>query len=78
MSDGHSMTVSIDDDGRGIDRTQGDEHHYGLAIMRERARSLGGRLELKPAEQGSRVVLNFVPAALAAHKARGVSGATSR
>ena len=35
-------------------------------------------LELKPAEQGSRVVLNFVPAALAAHKARGVSGATSR
>ncbi|BCZ79999.1 histidine kinase [Paraburkholderia terrae] len=78
MSDGNTMTVSIDDDGRGIDRTQGDEHHYGLAIMRERARSLGGRLELKPAEQGSRVVLNFVPAALAAHKARGVSGATSR
>ncbi|MBP0588457.1 GAF domain-containing protein [Paraburkholderia sp. LEh10] len=78
MSDGPTMTVSIEDDGRGIDRTQGDEHHYGLAIMRERARSLGGRLEVKPAERGSRVVLSFVPTALAAHKARAVSGAGVR
>jgi two-component system nitrate/nitrite sensor histidine kinase NarX len=78
MSDGHAMTVAIEDDGRGIDRTQGDEHHYGLSIMRERARSLGGRLEVKAVERGSRVVLSFVPAALAAHKARAVSGAGVR
>ncbi|MEM5389455.1 histidine kinase [Paraburkholderia phymatum] len=78
MSDGHAMTVSIEDDGRGIDRAQGDEHHYGLTIMRERARSLGGRLELKPAERGSRVVLSFVPTALAAHKARAISGSGVR
>ncbi|MCX5544083.1 histidine kinase [Paraburkholderia sp. CNPSo 3076] len=75
MSDGLTMTVTIEDDGRGIARSKGDEHHYGLAIMRERARSLGGRLELKPAERGSRVVLSFVPAA---HKARASSGAGVR
>jgi two-component system, NarL family, nitrate/nitrite sensor histidine kinase NarX len=78
MSDGHTMTVSIEDDGRGIDRTQGDEHHYGLSIMRERARSLGGRLELRPAERGSSVVLTFVPAAQAAHKARAIGGKSVR
>ncbi|SIT49065.1 Signal transduction histidine kinase, nitrate/nitrite-specific [Paraburkholderia piptadeniae] len=78
MSDGDTMTVSIEDDGRGIDRPQGDEHHYGLTIMRERARSLGGRLEVRPAERGSRVVLSFVPAALAAHKARAISGTSVR
>ncbi|MGF6441084.1 two-component system nitrate/nitrite sensor histidine kinase NarX [Paraburkholderia youngii] len=75
MSDGLTMTVTIEDDGKGVTRSRGDEHHYGLAIMRERARSLGGRLELKPAERGSRVVLNFIPAA---HKARAVSGAGVR
>lgn len=78
MSDGHTMTVSIDDDGRGISRTEGDEHHFGLSIMRERARSLGGRLEVKPAERGSRVVLTFVPSALAGYKARATSGAGVR
>ena len=69
-SSGSEVTVTIEDDGRGITREQGDEHHYGLAIMRERARSLGGRLDIRSPGTGSRVVLTFVPASITADKAR--------
>jgi two-component system nitrate/nitrite sensor histidine kinase NarX len=57
----------IEDDGTGIspqvDDGAGDQH-FGLAIMRERAASIGGNLhiESEPGE-GTRVVLEWAPQA---------------
>ncbi|MEX3966817.1 histidine kinase [Paraburkholderia sp. EG286B] len=64
-SNGREVTVTIADDGRGITTESGGEHHYGLSIMRERSRSLGGRLEIHSNEPGSSIVLTFVPASFA-------------
>ena len=61
------LRVMIEDDGTGIspqvDDGAGDQH-FGLAIMRERAASIGGNLhiESEPGE-GTRVVLEWVPQA---------------
>ena len=62
---GEQMCVRIEDDGKGFhlnNGLQGNGQHYGLQIMKERAESVGGSLELdsKPGE-GTRVVV-FVPA----------------
>lgn len=62
-----SVMVEIDDDGAGLP-TQATPQglHYGLEIMGERARRLGGRLELGPgAGGGTRVRLVFPLAAAA-------------
>ncbi len=59
------LQVRVEDDGRGLPAParSGDGHH-GIAIMRERAARLGGRLEIGAREGGgTRVELNFVPAA---------------
>jgi two-component system, NarL family, nitrate/nitrite sensor histidine kinase NarX len=64
-SNEREVTVTIEDDGRGIVSESGGEHHYGLSIMRERSRSLGGRLEISSNEPGSRIVVTFVPASFA-------------
>ncbi|CAD6543448.1 hypothetical protein LMG27952_04041 [Paraburkholderia hiiakae] len=64
-SNEREVTVTIADDGRGIATETGGEHHYGLSIMRERSRSLGGRLEIRSNEPGSCIVLTFVPASFA-------------
>ncbi len=60
QSDG-SVLASVTDDGIGIRQAAG-AHHYGLTIMEERAKNLGGRLvvETLPAA-GTRVSLNFMP-----------------
>ncbi|MFX1675961.1 histidine kinase [Paraburkholderia sp. A2WS-5] len=71
------VTVSIEDDGRGIVTESGGEHHYGLSIMRERSRSLGGKLEIRSNEPGSRIVVTFVPASFA-QQARIGTGSTTR
>lgn len=56
------VAVTIDDDGVGIPPSPLRTHHYGLAIMDERARSLGGELRvLARPEGGTRVELAFVP-----------------
>ena len=56
--------LSIKDNGVGI-RKEAEVHHYGLAIMKERARNLGAILVVEPREQGgTRVSLDFVPASL--------------
>jgi two-component system nitrate/nitrite sensor histidine kinase NarX len=61
------LRVMIEDDGAGIspqvDDGAGDQH-FGLAIMRERAASIGGNLhiESEPGE-GTRVVLEWAPQA---------------
>lgn len=41
------LTVKVEDDGVGLHGEAADtRHHHGMAIMRERARGLGGRLEI--------------------------------
>lgn len=58
---GDQMCVHIEDDGQGfylLDKLEGNEQHFGLQIMKERAESVGGSLELdsKPGE-GTEVVV---------------------
>ncbi|OZA11524.1 MAG: histidine kinase, partial [Hydrogenophilales bacterium 17-62-8] len=60
-SDG-SVSATIIDDGIGLQQSAG-VHHYGMAIMDERAKHLGGQLSVEnlPA-LGTRVTLHFMPA----------------
>jgi two-component system nitrate/nitrite sensor histidine kinase NarX len=59
-SDG-SVSAIIEDDGIGIRKTAG-VHHYGMTIMEERAKNLGGTLTVEqPATSGTRVTLHFMP-----------------
>ena len=56
------VSVSVEDDGVGIDHQNTQTHHYGMAIMEERARGLGGRLEVMPCPVGgTQVEVRFVP-----------------
>ena len=55
-----SVHATIEDDGVGIRKTAGT-HHYGMKIMEERAKNLGGVLAVEqPATAGTRVTLNFM------------------
>jgi two-component system nitrate/nitrite sensor histidine kinase NarX len=73
------VTVSICDNGIGIGAAAAPSHHYGLTIMRDRAASLGGSLQvgaasvalpdasdwpLAPNRPGTGVVLRFQAAPL--------------
>ncbi len=62
--DGHGVEVVVKDNGCGFDRASvpgGAGHHFGLYTMRERAESVGGRLDVDSAPgKGTRVVL-WVP-----------------
>lgn len=54
------ITVTIDDDGIGIAHKQSEAHHYGMNIMHERARSLGGTFHIQTrAVGGTRVTFRF-------------------
>jgi two-component system, NarL family, nitrate/nitrite sensor histidine kinase NarX len=54
------IQVTLEDDGRGIDSLAIPPGHYGLSIMRERAESLGGAIEIGRAPPGgTRVRLTF-------------------
>ena len=56
-----SVRAIIEDDGTGL-RMAAGAHHYGMKIMEERAKSLGGALSVEqPATAGTRVTLNFMP-----------------
>lgn len=59
--DGDTLEVRVEDDGSGLPARADDEgSHYGLSIMHERARRLGGTLELGPRSgSGTRVRLRF-------------------
>lgn len=59
-SDG-SMSATVTDDGIGVQQRAG-VHHYGMTIMEERAKNLGGQLTVEnlPAF-GTRVTLHFTP-----------------
>jgi two-component system nitrate/nitrite sensor histidine kinase NarX len=41
-------SVSVEDDGIGLSPASGEENHFGLAIIRERAASIGARLSIEP------------------------------
>lgn len=57
-----SVRVVVEDDGVGIKDAEPPTHHYGLAIMRDRAATLGGTLQVaRRAEGGTRVELRFSP-----------------
>ncbi len=61
-SDG-SVSATVTDDGLGIRQAAG-AHHYGMTIMDERAKNLGGRLTVENLPtSGTRVTLHFVPSA---------------
>ena len=56
------IRVAVEDDGVGIKDTEPPTHHYGLAIMRDRAATLGGTLTVvRRAEGGTRMELEFPP-----------------
>ena len=56
------VLVTIDDDGKGCTFDEKKPHHYGLAIMTERAYCLGGKIEILPRRRGgTRVRLLFHP-----------------
>lgn len=51
------VMLEVRDDGRGLGQSPAAaRHHYGLTIMEERARSLGGRFELAEARAGGTCV----------------------
>jgi two-component system nitrate/nitrite sensor histidine kinase NarX len=65
---GGAIEAIVEDDGIGIDAARSPRHHFGLAIMRDRARALGGVLGIgsrsdaaRPAGGGTQVRLRFVP-----------------
>jgi len=54
------ISVTIDDDGVGIVPKPQETHHYGMSIMQERARTLGGSLHIQArAIGGTRIMLRF-------------------
>jgi two-component system, NarL family, nitrate/nitrite sensor histidine kinase NarX len=59
---GDEVEVVVEDDGAGLPAgPAGGGSHYGLEIMRERARRIGGTLEIGPREGGgTRVRLRFL------------------
>jgi len=61
-SDG-SVSATVTDDGIGIRQAAG-AHHYGMTIMDERAKNLGGQLTVENLPTlGTRVTLHFMPGA---------------
>jgi len=59
-SDG-SVSATVTDDGTGIREAAG-AHHYGMTIMEERAKNLGGQLSVENLPTlGTRVTLHFMP-----------------
>lgn len=46
------VTLTVDDNGVGLQNNHQKLHHYGLSIMNERARNLGGELSMGPSPLG--------------------------
>jgi nitrate/nitrite-specific signal transduction histidine kinase len=61
-----AVALTVEDDGRGLgtldDAGPGDGH-FGIALMRERAASIGGRVAIGPGAQGGTRVRLEVPRA---------------
>jgi two-component system nitrate/nitrite sensor histidine kinase NarX len=57
-----AVEVTVEDDGVGVGAGRAAHGHFGLAIMRDRAASVGGTLAIEPhAPSGTRVRLQFRP-----------------
>ncbi len=61
------VEIVIEDDGVGMPDIQQLEHHYGMAIMRERTQGLGGSLHVGSSELGGTAVKLFFHVTPAAH-----------
>ncbi len=62
MLDNKAIELTIDDDGIGIPDAPGKLNHYGLAIMNERSRQLGGEVKILARDEGgTRVRFDFQP-----------------
>lgn len=58
----NDLCVQIQDNGRGFDPQQADtNHHFGLAIMRERAEMLQGKFEVCSSSQAGTLIQFWVP-----------------
>jgi two-component system nitrate/nitrite sensor histidine kinase NarX len=56
----NEVQIEIIDDGCGLPETTSKEGHFGIKIMQERAKSLGGRLQISPnSPTGTLVSLRF-------------------
>jgi two-component system nitrate/nitrite sensor histidine kinase NarX len=56
------VQVIIRDNGKGLPAGDAPSQHYGLIIMEDRARTLGGKVEVRNHDQGgAEVVLGFIP-----------------
>jgi two-component system nitrate/nitrite sensor histidine kinase NarX len=68
------VRLTVEDDGSGIGEPPKDSHnHHGLSIMRERARSMGGDIEILPIDgQGTSVRVCFRAASSVATSAADV------
>lgn len=61
-TDNGEVRFSVIDNGKGFPESLSTQYHYGLAIMKERANSLGGQLSMLPgSEGGTWVLLEFKP-----------------
>lgn len=62
--DAHRITITVTDDGVGPPTVPDGDHHHGITIMRERARSVGGELSINgQPDRGTTVTLVFHPGA---------------
>lgn len=60
-----TVALAVEDNGKGIPSQPERLNHYGLAIIKERARHLGGIADIQPKETGGTLVsFHFVPAAV--------------
>jgi two-component system nitrate/nitrite sensor histidine kinase NarX len=63
-----AIEAAVEDDGVGIGAATSPRHHFGLSIMRDRARALGGTVDIGPRKPvGTRVRLRFTPLAGSEH-----------
>ena len=57
-----AVKVRIQDDGKGLPGTGQPVNHYGMVIMQDRARTLGGQVQVQNRDEGGvAVTLSFVP-----------------
>jgi signal transduction histidine kinase len=61
FSNGGMLRLRVEDDGIGFDPTSVHARGFGLVVMRERARAIGGRLQVESGPQGGTQIVVTVP-----------------
>jgi two-component system nitrate/nitrite sensor histidine kinase NarX len=60
IDDMGTVSITVDDDGVGMDAPRSPDQHYGMAIMQQRAHTLGGEMRaLRSPTGGTRVRVSF-------------------